>query len=297
MGSAEGRSPFAGSLRVSLRYKFFPPFLAGRGIGGWSKGFFSTLLGEGSTTKLTTDGLMANTVQFEGHEKDQISGYLARPTGTGPYPGVVVIHEVFGLTTWVREVARKIADRGYVALAPDLHHREGPGDEDDVAAIVRAAGGNPDARTIGDVEGAMAHLRSLDYCTGKIGAIGYCSGGRQTYLVACNIPSLDAAVDCYGGRVVAAPTELNERQPRAPHRHERGAELSSAGSVRRRGRQSVSRGGPADRAGAKTPWEDLRAPHLREKLATASSPTTAPATASPPPWTAGTGSSPGSAST
>ena len=165
---------------------------------------------------MTTDGLMAHTVQFEGHDNDQISGYLARPAGTGPYPGVVVIHEVFGLTTWVREVARKIADRGYVALAPDLHHREGPGDEDDVAAIVRAAGGNPDARTIGDVEGAMAHLRTLDYCTGKIGAIGYCSGGRQTYLVACNIPSLDAAVDCYGGRVVAAPSDLNEVQPRAP---------------------------------------------------------------------------------
>ena len=81
---------------------------------------------------------------------------------------------------------------------------------------MRAAGGNPDARTIGDVEGAMSHLRSLDYCTGKIGAIGYCSGGRQTYLVACNIPSLDAAVDCYGGRVVAGPDDLNERQPTAP---------------------------------------------------------------------------------
>ena len=165
---------------------------------------------------MTADGMTAETVRFTGHDGDEILGYLARPTGDGPYPGVVVIHEVFGLTPWVREVARKIADQGYVAIAPDLHHREGPGDADDVAAVVRAAGGNPDARTIGDVEGAMAHLRSLDYCTGKIGAIGYCSGGRQTYLVACNIPSLDAAVDCYGGRVVAGPDDLNERQPTAP---------------------------------------------------------------------------------
>ena len=62
----------------------------------------------------------------------------------------------------------------------------------------------------------MRHLRSLEGCSGKIGAIGYCSGGRQTYLVACSIPDLDAAVDCYGGRVVAGPDELNERQPQAP---------------------------------------------------------------------------------
>ena len=162
------------------------------------------------------EGMICETISFQGHNGDRISGYLARPTGDGPYPGVVVIHEVFGLVTWVREVARKIADKGYIALAPDLHHREGPGDADDVAAIVRAAGGNPDARTVGDVEGAMRHLRSLEGCSGKIGAIGYCSGGRQTYLVACSIPDLDAAVDCYGGRVVAPVDSLNERQPQAP---------------------------------------------------------------------------------
>ena len=161
-------------------------------------------------------GLIAQQVDFDGHGGERISGYLARPLSGGPYPGVVVIHEVFGLVTWVKEVARKVADMGYVALAPDLHHHDGPGDADDVAAIVRAAGGNPDARTIGDIEGAMSYLRSLEHCTGKIGVIGYCSGGRQTYLVACNIPSLDAAVDCYGGRVVAGQDDLNDRQPKAP---------------------------------------------------------------------------------
>ena len=162
------------------------------------------------------EGMLAETVLIQGHDGDRISGYLARPLGAGPFPGVVVIHEVFGLVTHFKEFTRKIAAAGYVAVVPDLHHREGPGDVDDIAAAVRAAGGNPDARTIGDVQGAADLLRSLPYCNGKVGVIGCCSGGRQTYVVACNIPSLDAAVDCYGGRVVAGPDELNERQPKAP---------------------------------------------------------------------------------
>lgn len=162
------------------------------------------------------EGMLAETVTFRGHDGDQISGYLARPLGAGPYPGVIVIHEVFGLVPHIKEVARKLAAQGYAAIAPDLHHREGPGDPEDVAAAVRAAGGNPDARTIGDVDGAASLLRSLPYSNGKVGVIGFCSGGRQTFLVACNIPTLDAAVDCYGGRVVAGPDDLNERQPKAP---------------------------------------------------------------------------------
>ena len=162
------------------------------------------------------EGMLAETVLFRGHNADQLSGYLARPLGPGPFPGVIVIHEVFGLVTHIKEVARKIAANGYAVVAPDLHHREGPGDPEDVAAAVRAAGGNPDSRTIGDISGAADMLHSLPYCNGKVGVIGYCSGGRQTYVVACNIPTLDAAVVCYGGRIVAAPGELNEQQPIPP---------------------------------------------------------------------------------
>jgi len=165
---------------------------------------------------LSDEGLSAETVLFRGHGNDEVSGYLARPAGDGPYPGVVVIHEVFGMAPWIRQITRNIADRGFMVLAPDLHHREGPGDPTDVAAIVRAGGGNPDARTIGDVEAAMEYLRAQSTSSGKVGCIGFCSGGRQSYLVACNISSLDAAVVCYGGRIVAAPDQLNEVQPRAP---------------------------------------------------------------------------------
>ena len=111
---------------------------------------------------------------------------------------------------------RTFAANGYAAICPNLHHRYAPGAPHGEAAMAtREAGGVPDAQCIGDVAGAAKHLRSLTTSNGKVGVIGYCSGGRQAYVVACNLP-FDAAVDCYGGRVVADADELTPAQPVAP---------------------------------------------------------------------------------
>ncbi len=105
---------------------------------------------------------------------------------------------------------------GYAAICPNLHHRDAPGaSSGDAAAAARAAGNVPDERCVGDVDGAVKFLRAAPYANGKVGVIGYCSGGRQTYLVACQLP-IDAAVDCYGGGVVMAEAALNPRQPVSP---------------------------------------------------------------------------------
>jgi carboxymethylenebutenolidase len=162
------------------------------------------------------EAMMAETVNMHGHKEDLIDAYLARPTGPGPYPGVVIIHHMPGWDEATKEIARKFAYHGYVAISPNLHYREGKGTPEENSASVRAAGGMPDDRTMGDVKGAMAYLRTLPYLNGKVGIIGYCSGGRQAYLAACTLPGIDAAVDCYGGGVVARPEELNQRQPVAP---------------------------------------------------------------------------------
>jgi carboxymethylenebutenolidase len=165
---------------------------------------------------LVYDAMMAETIGIRGHGDDRIEAYFARPLGPGAYPGVVVIHHMPGYDAASKEITRTFAVHGYVAICPNLHHREAPGaSPDDAAAAARAAGGVPDDRCLGDVGGAVEHLRSLSYASGKVGVIGYCSGGRQAYLVACNLP-VDAAVDCYGGRVVAAPEDLSPRHPVAP---------------------------------------------------------------------------------
>ncbi len=164
----------------------------------------------------TYEGLIAETVMHEGHEGDRISAYFARPLGPGPFPNVIVVHHMPGWDDATKEIARRFAHYGYNAICPNLYHREGPGEPDEVAAVARAAGGVPDDRFIGDARGAMEYLRELPYSNGKVGMIGFCSGGRQTYLAACRIPELDAAVDCWGGRVIAPADQLTERQPVAP---------------------------------------------------------------------------------
>jgi carboxymethylenebutenolidase len=160
--------------------------------------------------------MSAETVQIRGHEGDMIDAYLARSTEPGSYPGVVVIHHMPGWDESTMETTRKFAHHGYAAICPDLHFREGKGSPEANSASVRKAGGMPDNRTMGDVEGAIKYLRTMPYLNGKVGIIGYCSGGRQVYLAACTLMGIDAAVNCYGGGVGAGPAGLTPRQPVDP---------------------------------------------------------------------------------
>ncbi len=92
-------------------------------------------------------------------------------------------------------------------ICPNLYWREAPGAaSDDAAATARAQGGVPDERLVGDVGGAASYLRALPSSNGKVGVIGYCSGGRQTVLAACHL-DVDAAVDCYGAFVTGSSPE------------------------------------------------------------------------------------------
>ncbi len=162
------------------------------------------------------EGLIAETAQFHGHNNDLIGGYLARPLGPGLFPGVIVIHEIFGLWPDIKEFARTFAARGYIALAPDLYWREGFSqftDPSEVRASLQNIGGIPDLRFVADLEGAASYIKTLPTFSGKLGCIGYCAGGRNAVLFACNTNSLSAIVDCYGGRVVSDETNQNSPVP------------------------------------------------------------------------------------
>jgi carboxymethylenebutenolidase len=153
------------------------------------------------------DATLAETVTIGGHNGDRIEAYLARPMGPGPFGSVVVIHHMPGYDRESKETTRRFAAEGYAAICPNLYSRIAPGaSPDDAAAAARAQGGVPDEQLVGDVAGAAQALRELTSSNGKVGTIGFCSGGRQSFLAAVSLP-MQAAVDCYGAFVVGTPPE------------------------------------------------------------------------------------------
>ncbi len=162
-------------------------------------------------------GLQTEVINFTGHQGYKSEAYYSRPGRPGKFPAVLVLHHIIAWDEWTTEVTRKFAHNGISAIAPNLFVRFGDGSADDVAARARPAGGASDAEVIGDSMGAISFLRAQPNFNGKLGVIGFCSGGRHTYLAACTIPNINAAVDCWGGGVVVNdPSALTPKRPVAP---------------------------------------------------------------------------------
>src|SRR5499427_3526405 len=128
---------------------------------------------------------------------DTIKGYLAQPSQSGRYPGIIVIYEAFGLVEHIRDIARRFANLGYIAVAPDLYTRAGgPTNPDDINTVFPVMFGLPDEQAVRDLEAAAEHVTSFRNASGKVGVIGFCSGGRHTLLFACSSKTPAAAIDC-----------------------------------------------------------------------------------------------------
>ncbi|MGI6856697.1 dienelactone hydrolase family protein [Mesorhizobium sp. 1B3] len=130
----------------------------------------------------------------------EMKGYLVRPAdATGKLPGVIVIHENRGLNPHIRDVTRRIALEGFLALAPDFLAPYGgtPTDEDKARDMFSTL--DP-ARTIADAVASVAFLKSNEGGNGKVGAVGFCWGGGMVNMLAVNDPDLDAAVAYYGAQ-------------------------------------------------------------------------------------------------
>lgn len=163
-------------------------------------------------------GMTCENVTIAGDGGTPITAYVARPSGPGPFPGVVLIHHLPGWSEHYIETTRRFAHHGYIAICANLYEREGGADAnpDDVAAKVRAGGGIPDARMVGDTHAAVQWLRAQPGHSGKVGLFGSCSGGRHAVIYASQMHDVDACVDLWGGRVVMPPEDLNAKTPVAP---------------------------------------------------------------------------------
>jgi carboxymethylenebutenolidase len=135
-----------------------------------------------------------------------IAGYLARPQGPGPFPAVLVIHEWWGLTDWVKENARRLAEQGYVALAVDLYGGKVTADPGEAHELMRAL---DDGEAIADLKGAVAFLGARpEVAPGhKLASIGWCMGGKYARLIAQESAAVGPTVICYGS-VATEPNQV-----------------------------------------------------------------------------------------
>ncbi len=161
-------------------------------------------------------GMTCENVTLKGDKGTPITAYVAKPSGPGPFPGVVLVHHLPGWSELYIETTRRFAHHGYLAICANLYERAGEGNPDDVAAKVRAEGGVSDAQMVGDTEAAVKWMRAQSSHNGKVGIFGSCSGGRHAFIYACQRKDVDACVELWGGRVVMGKEELNAKTPVAP---------------------------------------------------------------------------------
>lgn len=141
-------------------------------------------------------------IKIAAKDGGEFMGYLAKPVG-GSGPGIVVIQEIFGVNAVMREIADGLAAQGYVALCPDLFWRQEPGiqltdqTEEEWARAFELFNGFDLDKGVDDLAATIETLRGLDGCSGKVGSVGYCLGGRLAFLTSTRT-SVDAAVGYYG---------------------------------------------------------------------------------------------------
>ncbi|MGF1575869.1 MAG: dienelactone hydrolase family protein [Cyanophyceae cyanobacterium] len=168
-----------------------------------------------SSQVITTDttGLDAGPITIS-TSLDSIPGYYAKPKGSGPFPIILVVQEIFGVHEHLQDVCRRLAKLGYVAVAPELFFRQGDVSQLDTIPEIRAIVAQvPDAQVLEDLDAAVQW--AAGHASGdpnRVGITGFCWGGRITWLYAAHHPTLKAGVAWYG-RLVGEVTDLTPQHP------------------------------------------------------------------------------------
>ena len=143
-------------------------------------------------------GLVAGEMQVpvaDGH----LPGYFARPAGTGPFPTVVVVEEIFGVHEYIKDTCRRLAKLGYLAVTVELYARLGDlaamTDMSQIMGVIRRA---PDHTVMTDLDSLTAWAAANGGDPNRLGITGFCRGGRAVWLYAAHNPRLKAAVAWYG---------------------------------------------------------------------------------------------------
>lgn len=167
----------------------------------------------GNVIQTDTAGLVAGDVHIP-TDDGTLPGYRSAPQGTGPHPVVLVVQEIFGLHEHIKDITRRLAKLGYLAVAPELYFRQGdPSRYDDIdelreKIVLRV----PDAQVLSDLDATLEWACANGGDPARVGVTGFCWGGRTTWLYAAHQPRLKAGVAWYG-RLTGPQTSLQPRHP------------------------------------------------------------------------------------
>jgi carboxymethylenebutenolidase len=164
--------------------------------GGYAVAAFSA-----EAAPITTDGegLVQSAVEIDAGDR-KIPGFVARPAKAGRHPVIFVNSEVFGVHEWIKDICRRLAKAGYVALAPDLFVRAGdPSKLTDFAAVLKIVQATPEAQVTSDTRASLKYLTAQPFTDMKrLGVTGFCWGGGATWLCCERFPEFKAGVAWYG---------------------------------------------------------------------------------------------------
>ena len=138
---------------------------------------------------------MSAAVKFKSKSGTAASGELAAPDGTTKSPAVVLIHEYWGVNEHVKSVAARLADAGFLALAPDLYHGKVATNAAEAKKLVSEL--DP-VSALDEIAGAVGFLASHPQSNGKVAVMGFCLGGAYAFSAACVVPGIAAVVPFYG---------------------------------------------------------------------------------------------------
>jgi carboxymethylenebutenolidase len=180
-----------------------------RSVADAAEVFEQHIIGGAVVPHLLMENAVATTRTASWHETQVgdslMRTYVSTPSGAGPFPGVVVIQHRGGVDEFTQEMTDRLADAGFVGAAPDLYHRDGAGCQDP-APIRRQR--LRDVTVIQDVNATVDLLRAHPLVReAPLGIVGFCMGGRMTYLMAAVNPAFKAAVPYYGGGIMASEGE------------------------------------------------------------------------------------------
>jgi carboxymethylenebutenolidase len=169
-----------------------------------------------SAETITTDtqGLEAGEVQIPTPD-GQMPGYRAAPAGKGPFPVILVVQEIFGVHEHIKDLCRRLAKAGYLAVAPELYARQGDVSKmTNIPEIIsKVVSKVPDAQVMADLDATVEWAKKSGHGnTEKLGITGFCWGGRIVWLYAAHNPKLKAGAAWYG-RLVGAADELHPKNP------------------------------------------------------------------------------------